>query len=595
MADIRTGNGDTVVRLRQWLGLNESPDGDTGLKPGEASVMRNFRITREGHLQTRPGTAQVAALAQDKPVLDIWSGELDKKNCLFAVCNDTLWSIDAENGRATGCPFDTTSRTGYEGKFFQFEGNLYLLTGMGYYRCTADGAWQEVEGYIPTVVTAAPPEGGGTLLERVNLLTGKKKAKYSPDGTATVFQLPESGITEVLAVEGTDIGWTADLSKGTVTFASPPAEGTNTLTFLWNKVSNQRAAVDNMRGWEIYNGDTDARVFLYGDGTNRCIYSGLDGDGQPTAEYFPDMNVLAVGEANVPVTSLIRHYDRLLVFKEDSAWTVGYSTLTLEDGAVTAAFCCTPLNRQIGCAGYGQAVLVGNDPRTLHGQAVYEWTLSGSGTRDERNARRISDRVEVTLSGFDTRACVTFDDEYEQEYYIFCGDRTLVHNYGRDAWYLYEGLSVTCARRVKGELYFGTADGRVLHVSRRYRGDSGAPIDACWESGAMDFDRDWRVKYTAELWLSLKPESQGRLEVTLKSNRKTQYPRKTAAAGLVTFARADFGHWSFSTNRQAQVQRVRLKARKVTFWKLVLESCSATAAATVLAADVRVRYAGNVR
>ena len=54
-----------------------------------------------------------------------------------------------------------------------------------------------VEGYVPLVAAAAPPEGGGTLLERVNLLNGKRRVQFSPDGAATVFHLPETNIDEV--------------------------------------------------------------------------------------------------------------------------------------------------------------------------------------------------------------------------------------------------------------------------------------------------------------------------------------------------------------------------------------------------------------
>jgi hypothetical protein len=67
------------------------------------------------------------------------------------------------------------------------------------------------------------------------------------------------------------------------------------------------------------------------------------------------------------------------------------------------------------------------------------------------------------------------------------------------------------------------------------------------------------------------------------------------AAGLSTCTNVHFGHWSFRTNRKPQVQRVRLKVNKFTFYKLILSSCSASATATVLGVDVRVRYAGKAK
>lgn len=86
-------------------------------------------------------------------------------------------------------------------------------------------------------------------------------------------------------------------------------KGTNTVTVTYRKGEGARKEVCAMRFAELYNGSTDTRVFLYGDGSNRTIYSGIDGDsGQPSAEYFPDLYEARVGESNTPITSLVRHY-----------------------------------------------------------------------------------------------------------------------------------------------------------------------------------------------------------------------------------------------------------------------------------------------
>ena len=591
MANVITTDGTTVYQLKKWLGLNESPDGDTGLKLGEAAQMRNFRVTRENHLQIRPGYAAVCTLSENAPVRGLWCGYVAGTLHLLCACGGHLWDVDRESRQNT----DLGEIGDAETFFFGFSQKVYLLTGSEYYRWDGTGGAAVVEGYVPIVTTATPPAGGGTLLERVNNLTGKRRARYSPDGTSTVFRLAETAIDEVVSVEGTGIAWTADTEAGTVTFASAPAKGVNTVTITWRKGNGRREKVTAMRWAEFYNGATDARVFLYGDGTNEAVYSDLDQEGQPSAEYFPDLNVMAVDTANTPITAMIRHYDRLLVFKSDAAYTAQYDALELSDGTVTAAFYTTPLNRGLGCAAPGQARLVQNYPRTLFGRSVYSWALAAGATRDERNARRISDRVETTLAGFDLADCVTFDDERRQEYYVCCGDRALVHNYGNDAWYYYDHFPARRMVDVEGDLYFGTEDGTLMHFARQYRNDGLEPIDAYWESGSLDFERDWRRKYSAEIWVTIKPESQGRLTVTAQSDRKSEYVKKEAAAGLATLTNADFAHWSFRTNRKPRVQRVRLKVRKFIFYKLILSSRSASAAATVLGADFRVRYAGNVR
>ena len=177
-------------------------------------------------------------------------------------------------------------------------------------------------------------------------------------------------------------------------------------------------------------------------------------------------------------------------------------------------------------------------------------------------------------------------------YYV---GRAVVHNYGCNAWYVYTNLPVQAAENVDGEIYFGTPDGKLMHFSRQYRNDNLEPIDAYWESGSMDFDRDWRRKYSATLWVSIKPESQGRVTVTAQSNRKSDYIKKDIAAGLSSFSNASFAHWSFGTNRKPQVYRTRIKVKKFTFYKLIFASKSTSATATILATDFQVRYTGNVK
>ncbi|MGN0968427.1 MAG: hypothetical protein ACI4O3_04065, partial [Oscillospiraceae bacterium] len=459
MAQVVTTDSTKIYQLQKWLGLNESPDGDTALKLGEAAVMRNFRVTRESHLQIRPGYAPVCTLAEGSPVRGLWSGYVNGQPHLLAACGGHLWDIDRESWTAS----DRGEIDDAETFFFGFSQKVYLLTGSEYYCWDGVSPVYFVDGYVPLVTTAAPPEGGGTLLERVNLLNGKRRARYSPDGEAAVFRLPESGIDEILYVDGTDLAWTADPQAGTVTFESAPPKGVNTVTITWRKGLGDRKKVAAMRFAEFYNGSADSRVFLYGDGTHSAVYSDLDENGQPTAEYFPELNCMAVDSANTPITAMIRHYDRLLVFKSDSAYSVQYDALTLDTGAVTAAFYAVPVNREIGCAAPGQARLVQNSPRTLFGRSVYTWALASGAVRDERNAKRISDRVETTLGSFELAECVTFDDEQRQEYYVLYGDRAVIHNYGNDTWYFYDHFPAQRMIGVDGELYFGTPEGVLMH------------------------------------------------------------------------------------------------------------------------------------
>lgn len=594
MARISAASETRVFQIKKWLGINEHADGDTRLKMGEAAEMRNWRITDGGSLQVRPGSKTF--LAFGAPIRGMWSGYIKGEHSFVCAAGGKLYKIDPLAEIKTEIGTLTDAHT----EFFGYSEKLYVLNGAEYK--VYDGeTLSDVDGYRPLVVTAAVPTGGGTLLEQSNLLTGKKRVRFSPDGEAKTFVLPEQEIVSVDFVTNLATGagvdaYTADLTAGTVTFDAAPEAVTNGLEVGYTANNDGRETVLGMRFAEIYNGSTDNRVFLYGDGSNKLIYSGLDGNGQPTAEYFPAMNELSVGEANTPVTSIIRHFSRLLVFKSNSTYSVQYDSITLPDGSVTAGFYLTPVNRTIGNAAFGQVRLVENNPRSLHGKALYEWkSANGYLTADERQAKHISERISTTLSGFSLAGVYAFDDDVNQEYYLVQDGTALVQNYRQDAWYIYTNFPAVCMASHKGELFYGTEDGQIRHFSREYRNDDLAPIDAFWRSGSLAFDADWQRKYTSVLWVAMMPESGARVIVSARSNRKSDYPDKVVAYGLAGFDRVDFNHWSFSTNRQAQVRRVRLKVKKYTYYHLVFESLSASSTATIVGTDIQVRYSGNVK
>ena len=123
-----------------------------------------------------------------------------------------------------------------------------------------------------------------------------------------------------------------------------------------------------------------------------------------------------------------------------------------------------------------------------------------------------------------------------------------MNNHQNDTWYYYNNLPVRAVSAIDGVLYFGTPDGRLMEFSRAYRNDNLEDIDAYWESGSMDFDLDWRRKYSSTVWTAMKPESQALIMLTTESNIKSDYPDKVVTAGLSTLRNVNFKHWSFGTN-----------------------------------------------
>lgn len=602
MARISAADGMSILKIHAFYGLNENLDGDMTLKTGEMAEMRNFRITADNHLQVRAGSKTVMTLGSGDDTARFygaWRGTVAGKDCVLAAFGGHIYAVDI----AAGTKRDLGTAAKAETTFFAFGGKVYLLNGTDYksWDGGATTGFSDVVPYVPLVQLSTTPEGAGTLLEGVNRLTGKRRVQFSPDGTAKVFQLPEKAIVSVdsVKVDGVAVsGWTADKTAGTITFSAAPARGTNTLEAAYTKGTGAAGEVKAMRFSELFNGSTDTRVFLYGDGTNRAIYSGIRYDtGEASADYFPDLYEMRVGEKNTPITALVRQYSRMMAFKTNSAWSVSYGNTTLATGDVTAAFYVQPVNRQFGNDAPGQARLLENSPLTLDTGSVYQWVNDGSKyvLSSESNAKRISDRVAKTLMSFDLTKVKTFNMKQEHEYWFLYQGKALILNYANNTWYVYEDLPFSALLEVDAERYGFAENGDIVHFSRQYRSDNGEPISCYACTGAMDFDRDWMQKYSPVIYIAMQPEPSARVTVTVESDRKSDYPEKVVAYSLSTFSHVNFAHFSFATNRKPKVRRVKMKVKKATFYRLIFKSLSASATATVIEADIQMRYAGSVK
>lgn len=604
MAKITGSSGEKIFTLKSFLGLHQNPDGDTKLKFGEAAAMRNFRITRDGNLQKRPGTRTLATLAPGEKVRGLWNGFVMGEEVLLAACGGKLWKLTPVDDLFEAAEIGAVD-TSEDVHMFGFSNIVYILNGTQYKQY--DGtALSDVGGYRPLVTIAVTPNGGGETLEQVNKLVGTRRLWISGDGEGSTFQLPEKEIESIDYVKDLKTGlpvaasaYTYDLSAGTVTFNEAPPQAANSYEIGWTMAQNFRTQVSSMRYSELYSGTQDTRVFLYGDGSNRAFYSGLDYDGKPRADYFPDQNEVKVGDENTPITGLIRHYSTLVCYKTNSAWAIQYGLTTLADNSQVPAFYVTPINRSIGNAPLGQVRLVLNAPYTLHGNDLFEWrntaSYSSNLSVDERQAKRISDRIYATLGSYQLEDCFCWDDNDSQEYYICYEGKALVYNYAADTWSSYESFPVCCMANRHGELYIGSPDGKLKHLNYNYKSDDEEAIDAYWESGSMSFGQDYMRKYSAMMWIGMKPESSGEVFVTVQTDRKSVYAEKLIASSLASFREANFARWSFKVNRKPFMNRLKIKAKKFVFYKLIFSTDTTDTTVTLLAADIKVRYTGMAK
>ena len=604
MSRIKAATNENIWKIEKFLGLNENPDGDIKLKTGEASVCRNWRVTRDRNLQRRPGFHTKIDLGTDAPVMGMWFGNIHGVETGLAASGGHMWKF-YEGGYIE--PYDLGPiETNRQVNFFAYNDEVFILNGDEYY--TYDGSrFGIVFGYRPLIITGRDWSGAdGELLEEVNKLTGARRVWFSPDGEHKKFILPEKDLQSVDYVQinatGTKMDpdlYTFDRFEGWVEFEEAPEAGTNTIEIGYSAPAKYRAELAKMTNAELFLGAQDNAVFLYGNGTNEAFYSSIDYDGVPRADYFPDLNEMAVADKNTPITGLIRHYSQMICFKTNSAYSVQFGQIVDDGGNIQWGFYVKPVNKQIGNVALGQVKLVLNSPFTLHGNDLYEWrntsSYSSNLSVDERQARPISQRIYATLGSFDFSQCFCYDDNDNQEYYIWCNDEALVYNYAADAWYQYTGPVVKAMCNVYDDVLFGSGSGKILELSEDYLNDDGVAIDSYWESGSIDFNRAYMRKLMTEVWVGIKPQERSSVTVTVETNRESDYAVKKVESNLSTFWHMNFADFSFMVNRKPQVKKLKIKAKKFTFLKFILKSQELYTTATVLLVDPKIRETGYTK
>ncbi|HPE94782.1 MAG TPA: hypothetical protein PLT66_01780, partial [Bacillota bacterium] len=295
---------------------------------GSAVSMNNIRITSGKKLAVRSAIIRKMPDVNEKIIL-IWSGKVNNYDSVIVVTTGSVYAYKEEYDAYILLYSVNTASA----QAFLFGDILYILTGNKYLAFNGIAVGQ-VTGYVPLIAVSTPPTGGGTIYEGINLLTSQRRQLFSPDGSASDFYLAEQNIDSIVYVKngGLNIAsqyYACDLATGIVHFTMPPASGTNTLEICYTAGENNRTLIDECTGGCTYGSGSDTRVFLFGnpDHPERRFHSEL-ANGQPSAAYFT-----STGYTEIPghrITSIVRHYDRQLIFTATAAF---YSTDELrEDG-----------------------------------------------------------------------------------------------------------------------------------------------------------------------------------------------------------------------------------------------------------------------
>ena len=596
MANIVVPKQIPPTEIKKFLGLNENIDGEYGLKLGEATKQIGWRVTSGYQLKRMEGYKTIFAGLVGK-VQGMWYGKLNGAFFFLFANNGHLWSGNLANGTKT----DLGTLTDAPTRFLPFGSKVYTWNGYEY-KCFDGITYAVVVGYRPLIAINTPPAGGGTLFEQINVLTGAKHQTFSPEGTAstgtsTVFQLAETNIDSIdfvidrgtLKTVSTD--YTVDLVNGKVTFVSAPPGGTpGSVDIGWTKGTGQRDLIEKCRFAMDYSGQTDSRVFLWGNSNfkNRRFWSGL-ANGVPSAEYFEANSYDDLGNGQYAITDIKKMGDIQKIYFENGVMYSYYAVETI-GGLSTATFPVFELSDEIGNFAYGQVQIVNDRPLTLY-NGVHAW--ENTNVRYQLAHNLISQRVQPSLDDVDLSAAITYNWQEMKEYWLNIGSTVWIYNYLNNTWYKRNNVSATCFLVVNGELYFGT-NGTIEKFDKEQRNDNGNIIETSWEMGFYDFGAEYLKKYMSKFWVSLKPNVKTRVDVRCITNNEGTSQPITIYYNLITFKRCDFRHFSFKTSYNAQPFRVRMKEKGFDYLKIALSSDSLTDVATILSISILIRLGGKI-
>lgn len=589
---------ESIVNIDKFLGENVSLSGDTNLLNGELSICENAKITQEMKIRKREGYKELfpSIPTSEYGVSGIygqWHGKINGKYYHLFVCDRYLYKRVGNANIELGF-------ISFNGKanIFYFGTKVYVMSGVEYK--SFDGTtFENVVGYVPKIFIGTPAAGGGTAYENINLLNGKKHQTFNADGIAKDFKIAEREVNSIDAVYVNKVlmtlttDYTRDYFTGIVSFVVVPTVGQDNVDIYWTKGEGSRNEVTFNEKAITFGGVNDTRVHLYGNGSNKIVFSGL-ADGVPSAEYFPALNTSVIGSAQYPITSIIKQYDKMIITSEKASY---YSSYDFSNGI--ASFPVYPLNDNAGSWCQGQ--LIQNNPFIVKDKII---EIIATGVRDERNTVDVSKRIQPLLDLENMQDSLTFDYEELREFWLCISNKIYIYNYGNNTWYHYTLKDIpTSFIVIDGILFMGTKNSQLMewakynkiNVIPKYLDDNGTPIRCKVATGFMDGDVSYKRKFLNFAWVAMKPETKALCNIEWESDYDASTESELIDYSLLDFENIDFANFSFMVNYNPQPFRIKLKAKKYTYLKIILTNNSVTETMTVLSINLPMIIGGNTK
>lgn len=543
----------------------------------------------------------------EAPVHNIWYGEIDGSDKIIAHAGTKLYDITSGTAIEKKAGLANTKGTGFFMRKAD-KGYLWFTDGMEYYYYdgTTCGAVSDIA-TRPKVLISRNPTGGGTLFDSANLLTGKKTVSFLGNDTDKVYYLPYTALESIdevrvrnsSGVYEVTTAYTADLANGTVTFSAvhvPIVTGQDNVEIDFTKTTaGYKDRIAKCTVSAIYGYNALNRVFISGNSDYKD-YDWYSEIYDPT--YFADTSYSIVGTADTAIMGYSKIGEYLAIIKEDNAQD---TTIFLRKGGLSdSEIYFQTVQGVVGVGAVSKHCFysLGDEPLFLTRRGIY--AVTSTLLSYERVVKNRSYRVDKKLCAEenlkDAVAC-----EWNGYYIVAVNGHAYVldgrhkSTTGKDSEYAYEAyywdnIPAVCFLSVAGELYFGTADGRVCKFNTDIEGvyaynDDGVYEDKRYVSGGNAIVCQWAtpndddggvhlykklLKKGCLVVLSPFQRSSGKVYFVIDGDPEKFITEK--AMDIFNWEDIDFERFTFNTNESPQEIYFNKKVRRYKRLQIIIRN-----------------------
>lgn len=443
MARMKKETAFAAAVFDDFPGISGIEVGSREKEGNAAEEMVNFRPKMGGGIEKRCGYGAEMTLPASPRAT--FSGFVGGRFEAYFLVGGKLYRRDEDDeygyGFVTRCENETGDAT-----LFAFLGDLWLLCGGKCY-LLKNNALVEAEGYVPLYGRNWSPQASGEVYEPENRLTPRIRLHYRNDGGESTVYFGRKVISvDGLMLDGVPVdagGVTLDGTGYRCSCEDFTLAREIELLVTLGGMPEGGDLIRSAKRVEVFGSADERSVFCFGgEGTSEFYGSRAvsEADAARSDEitggvggclYFPVTEGRYIVDA--PVTAVLSHDGRLLVFTAVSTWALERES----DGSCSSLV----LHSSLGCDHDGAAVLCRDVPVTYCGGKLWKWNVRNSGTS---SAEAFSDALKKRVAALQIGAISMEYYREKDELWIMPADgqcdEVIVYGAKKDTFYTFTGI-----------------------------------------------------------------------------------------------------------------------------------------------------------